>query len=90
MMFTYTWHESYLSAVLETDWTKMHERIQAAESAIDERQRVLSLDHGGTAQERQAIADAINGLKALRTEASHWLDVQRQGARIFSQIRPSS
>jgi hypothetical protein len=35
MTSTYAWHESYTAAVLETDWTtKMHDRIQAAESAI--------------------------------------------------------
>ena len=28
MKFTYSWQESYIAAVLETDWTKMHERIQ--------------------------------------------------------------
>jgi hypothetical protein len=42
---THTWYESYKAAILETDWTKMQERLQAAEREIHERQRVLSLDH---------------------------------------------
>jgi hypothetical protein len=40
------WHESYRAAVLETDWTEMQERIQAAEFAIRERQRELSENPG--------------------------------------------
>jgi len=69
---TYSWQEVYRAAILETDWTMIHERLQAAEREIDERQRVLSLDHGGTPEERQAIADAIHGLAHLKTEISDW------------------
>jgi hypothetical protein len=69
---TSTWYEPYRTAILETDWTKMHERLQSAEFAIHERQRILSLDHGGSPQERLAIADALRGLGVLRTEAAHW------------------
>jgi hypothetical protein len=69
---TQTWYESYKAAILETDWTKLQERLQAAEREIHERQRVLSLDHGGTPEERQAISDALNGITHLKTEASDW------------------
>jgi hypothetical protein len=69
---TYSWHESYKAAIFETDWNKMEERLQAAEREIHERQRVLSLDHDGTPEERQAIADALFGLSHLRTEAGDW------------------
>jgi hypothetical protein len=65
MSMTYVWYESYKAVVLETDWTKMHERIQSAESKINNRKRVLSLDHGGTPDERQAIANALNALGRL-------------------------
>jgi len=41
MTTPFSWHDSYRAAVLETDWTKMTERIQAAESDMSERQRVL-------------------------------------------------
>jgi hypothetical protein len=72
MKMTYVWYESYESVVLETDWTKMHDRIQSAESKINDRKRVLLLDHGGTADERQAIANALNALSTLRTEVADW------------------
>lgn len=72
MTTEYIWHDAYKSAILETDWTKMQERLQAAESEIRKRQHVLSMDHGGTPEERQAIADALNGMKTLRTEVAEW------------------
>ena len=70
MTMTHSWHESYMAAVIETDGTKMQARVQAAESAINERQRILSEDHGGTPEERQAIADAMNCLKVLQERCS--------------------
>jgi hypothetical protein len=30
------------------------------------------MDHGGTPEERQAIDDAISGMKVLRREAAEW------------------
>lgn len=42
MTATYKWYEFYKSAVLETDWSKMEERIRAAEGAIRERERTQS------------------------------------------------
>jgi hypothetical protein len=55
-MTTYKWHEFYnAAAVLETDWSQMEGRIQAAESAITGRLHELSLDHGGAPEENQAI-----------------------------------
>ncbi|MGA2391317.1 MAG: hypothetical protein ABSF97_20320 [Candidatus Sulfotelmatobacter sp.] len=78
MTMTYVWYESYESVVLETDWTKMHERIQSAESKINDRKRVLSQDHGGTPEERQAIANALNSMCTLRTEVADWQSHQAQ------------
>jgi hypothetical protein len=72
MTMTYAWYESYQAVALETDWTQMHERIQSAESKINDRKRVLSLDRGGTPGERQAIANALNALDTLRTEVADW------------------
>jgi hypothetical protein len=76
MTTQHRWQESYMAAVLETGWTKILERIQAAESEIRERQRVFSENHGGTADERQAIADAIRGMQILRSEAAEWQNRQ--------------
>jgi hypothetical protein len=48
--------------LLETEWTKMRQRIQVAKSTINQR------------QEREAIDAAIHGLKVLRKETLEWLD----------------
>ena len=72
MTATYKWYEFYKSAVLETDWSKMEERIRAAEGAIRERESELSLDHGGVPEERKAIADALRSLGVLKSDAASW------------------
>jgi hypothetical protein len=79
---TYLWYDSYKAAVLETDWTRLLDRIQSAEMKIHERQRILSLDHGGSLEERQAIADALNSMRILRTEATDWQQRQVSGAGV--------
>ena len=71
-----TWQDKYRAAVLETDWGKIQSRIDAAEYTIQERQRVLSEDHGGTPQERHVIAEALRGLNCLRKEVTEWRDRQ--------------
>ncbi len=72
MTTTTKWYEAYKAAVLETDWTRMEERILAAESAISEKHHEFSLNHGGAPEEREAIADALDSLKVLRQEAASW------------------
>jgi hypothetical protein len=69
MTAIYKWYESYKAAVLETDWSKMPERIQAAGAALSQKERESDLDHGGTPEENQAIADAMRGLTVLRNDA---------------------
>lgn len=68
----YPWYESYRAAILETDEPKVRTRLLIAEQKMVERLRLLSQDHGGTAEERQAIADALNAIKNLRTEIAGW------------------
>jgi hypothetical protein len=53
MTETYKWHEVYIAAVLETDWTKMEERIQAVEAALHERKYEFDLNHGGSPEENR-------------------------------------
>jgi hypothetical protein len=77
-MTQYEWHEVYKAAVLETDWSKMEERIRIAEVALDQRRGELVLDHGGTPEENQAIEDALHGLNVLRMDAASWLERQEQ------------
>src|SRR6266568_3586292 len=73
---SYSWQESYQAALLETDWTKMQERVQIAESEIHKRRLVLAQDHGGTVEEREALVNAMSGLWALRMDAASWLQTQ--------------
>lgn len=76
MAIQYPWFESYKAALLETNRTKIEQRIRVAQAKLQERLRVLSEDHGGTPEERRAVADAINGLKFLFRESSDWPDRQ--------------
>jgi hypothetical protein len=69
---TQSWYKSYKVAILETDWTTMPQRLRSAELKIVERQRILSLDHGGSPQERQSIADALRGIRQIRIDVSDW------------------
>jgi len=54
------------------DWSKMEERINAAETALHARKHEFSMDHGGTPEENQAIEDVLHGLNILRKEAAAW------------------
>jgi hypothetical protein len=72
----YSWQESYHAALLENDWTKMVALVQAAESEIHKRRLVLSKDHNGTQEEREAVVNALNGLRVLRMDAAAWRERQ--------------
>lgn len=64
------WLRLYTMAIIETDWSKMEERVQAVETAIDQRLQTLSLDHGGTTSEHQALIDALQSVNILRGNAA--------------------
>ena len=66
------WEKVYKEAILETDWSKIENLIQAAESAISARLHEFSLDHGGTPEENQRLRDALSGLSVLRREVMAW------------------
>jgi hypothetical protein len=76
---SHSWQDSYRAALLETDWTKMHERIQTAESEIHKRRLMLVQDYGGTSEEREALVSALSGLRVLRMDAASWLERNRPG-----------
>jgi len=59
-----------------TDWTKMVELVQTAESEIHKRRLELSKDHNGTQEEREAVVNALNGLRVLRMDAAAWRERQ--------------
>jgi hypothetical protein len=73
---SYNWQDSYKAALLETDWTKMVELVQAAESEIHKRRLELFKDHNGTHEEREAVVNALNGLSVLRMDAAAWRERQ--------------
>jgi hypothetical protein len=52
MRADYVWDELYKAAVLETDDTKLADRIRAAKGAIDKRLQEILSDHGSTLEER--------------------------------------
>jgi len=79
MPTSHSWQESYQAALLETDWTKIQERIQTAESEIHKRRLMLVQDHGGTSEEREALVSALSGLRVLRMDAVSWLERNRPG-----------
>ena len=81
------WHQSYQEALLETDWTKMEERIQTAESGIHQRRLVLSQDHVGTEEERAALVNAMSGLRVLRINVASWLERQNLGGTLPTNLR---
>src|SRR5437879_948964 len=64
------WEGLYNAAVLETDWSRIEKRIEAAEAAIKERSQALSMESG--TPENEAITAAINGLQALRRDVAAW------------------
>lgn len=68
----YDWEKLYHKAVLETDWSRIEEKIDATKSAITGRLHEFSLDHGGTPEENKAIARALDRLEILRTEVTAW------------------
>ena len=71
------WQELCRVAVLENDWSKIEERIDAAESGIKGRLLEFSLNHGGTPEENQAMLDAVNKLNTLRGDVRSWQAAKR-------------
>jgi hypothetical protein len=63
----YGWEESYKSAMMETDRSKLWERIEEAHTAINRRLQEINAGHDSR-EERYAIRDALAGLNVLRRE----------------------
>jgi hypothetical protein len=68
MNVDYQWQRPYITAILETDRSKLHQHIEVADAAIKARVQELSQNPAATAEERLAIEDALSGLKVLRKE----------------------
>jgi hypothetical protein len=59
----YRWQAAYLSAILESDSSKIHAKVRKALSSIEER---LKLPLISGSPEYQAIQDAKSGMAVLR------------------------
>ena len=81
----YGWQELYAIALLETDWSKIEEKIQVAENGIRARLHQFSMNHGGTPEENHAIEDALNGLNGLR-KVRAWRPANQERARRRSSV----
>ena len=66
------WENLYEAAILETDWSKLPERIEAVDSAIEGRLTELPQNHGNTPEETLAIQNALSRLTILRKELKAW------------------
>jgi len=62
------WKQLYQSAMLEFDRTKLKDRVEVAQHAIEDRLRDLGQDRAGSSQECQQLRDAISGLRVLSRE----------------------
>ncbi len=60
------WEKLYRAAVLESDRSKLLQRIEDAEAAILERSRSLSKPPGNNEKEQDAITRALHMLSLLR------------------------
>jgi hypothetical protein len=72
------WEQLYYTAVLETDWSKLRGRIEAAEAAIEVRLHEFSLNHGGTPEENLAIKKALQAMDILRNDLAVWQSPQQE------------
>jgi hypothetical protein len=61
------WQELYRSALLELRPEELRQRIDNAERAIQKRMVELRRDDSDSAEESQALDDALRGLCVLRT-----------------------
>lgn len=65
----YRWKQFYEDAILETDQSRLPVLIRMANAAIHARMEQLLQDHQASAEEQQALSDAIAGLRVLKRES---------------------
>jgi hypothetical protein len=63
------WEKLYRAAIIESDRSKLLQRIEDAEAAILERSRSLSKSPANSGKEQEAIARALHILSLLRAKA---------------------
>jgi hypothetical protein len=63
------WEKLYRAAIIESDRSKLLQRVEDAEAAIRERSRSLSKSPADSGKEQEAIARALYVLRLLRAKA---------------------
>jgi hypothetical protein len=81
------WVTLYQSALIELEEAKMSERIKAACEAIVARMEKLSTIPEPHPEERQAIEDALRGLRSLEQEHA---PVTAEGKRLAGRKSPEN
>jgi hypothetical protein len=71
------WQPEYQSALLELDPKQLMDRVKAAETAIFNRLQVISGTNDSSA-ERQAIEDALSGLRVLKRDSLGFPDWEKK------------
>ena len=61
MKADHAWEEVYAAAILETDDTKLPDRLHVAKAAIDTRLHELQFDHGGSPKNGKRSAMPLVG-----------------------------
>jgi hypothetical protein len=65
MVRVYCWERAYRDAVLELDPAEMRTKITRAFAQLERRSREVMFTHEADLTERQAIIDAVNGLRTI-------------------------
>jgi hypothetical protein len=63
------WEKLYRAAIIESDRSKLLQRVEDAEAAIHKRSRSLSKSPGNSGKEQEAITRALYMLSLLRAKA---------------------
>jgi hypothetical protein len=72
MKDSFPWYVPFINAILEIDGTRVAQRVEFARCAIDE--RIDDLESRGellSAEEREAIDDALSELRVLEREVEY-------------------
>jgi hypothetical protein len=72
------WQNEYQAAIVELDRKKLPERVAAAEAAIFKRLQQLSQSSSDDFAERQAIEDALHGLRVLQRDELGFPDWEKK------------
>ena len=63
------WEKLYRAAIIESDRSKLLQRVEHTEAAICERSRSLSRSPANSGKEQEAITRALHSLSLLRAKA---------------------